>query len=367
MKHTHLLRISACMLALITLLMMLVSCAGVVDAEAENTPEGMQIATVKGDDFRLYVPTSWSLNTAYGYSSAYYSFSNRSTVTAVKYAIDDALTAEMQAASVGKKTSERLDWFHQNHILSALKKTVTGEIVSETPVSDILGEKDARRYLYNATVNGEKLFFVQVVTEKDGAFYALTFTAIEELYQNLYASNPENGDVAKIIQKFRFDRAYIPSGTLRAPGKDETPMEGMKPVSNDEVAYRFYVPEDWQINEGERIFAATSPDGRAVVSVVPYVPGNVASSVLDYFAETERMLKNTGDYKLLGGEKTTLGGGEAMVYDYLYGVSGTRYRYRQYIGNYKGMIYSLTYTALEADFNTHSDALQSIVNAFSYR
>ncbi len=365
MKHTHLPRIFAFLLALVTLLT-LASC-GVVDPEEENTPEGMQIATVTGDDFRLYVPTSWSLNTAYGYSGAYYSFSRQSTVTAVKYGIGEEFTNAMADAGVGNKTSERLDWFYEAHLLAALQKTVTGEIEREKPVSDILGEKDARRYHYNATVNGEKLFFVQVVTEKDGAFYVLTFTAVEELYQNLYAIDRENSDVAKIIQKFKFDRAYVPAEQVRAPGKDESPVEGMKFASNDEVAYLFYVPDAWQINEGERIFAATSADGRAVVSVVPYMPSSVASSVTDYFVETERMLKNTGDYKLLGGEQTTLGGGSAMVYEYLYGVDGTQYRYRQYIGNYKGMIYSLTYAALEADYETHLADFNAIVNAFSYR
>ncbi len=365
MKHTHFPRILAFLLALATLLT-LASC-GVVDPEAENTPEGMQIATATGDDFRLYVPTSWSLNTPYGYSGAYYSFSRQSTVTAVKYAIDEDLTAAMTSAGVGKKASERLDWFYEAHLLAALKKTVTGEIESEKPISDILGEKDARRYHYNATVNGQKLFFVQVATEKDGAFYILTFTAVEDLYQNLYASDREGSDVAKIIQKFKFDRAYKPSGTLRAPGRDDTPVEGMKLASNDEVAYRFYVPNDWQINDGERIFAATSEDGRAVVSAVPYMPSSIASSVTDYFVETERMLKNTGDYKLLGGEQTTLGGGSAMVYEYLYGVGGTQYHYRQYIGNYKGMIYSLTYAAPDADYKTHLSDFDAIVNAFSYR
>ena len=63
--------------------------------EGEYIPEGMQIANCEGDDFRLYVPTSWNLNNSYGVAGAYYNISVQSTVSVVKYPVTEEMKATL--------------------------------------------------------------------------------------------------------------------------------------------------------------------------------------------------------------------------------------------------------------------------------
>ena len=47
----------------------------------EEIPDGMQMATCHGADFRLFIPTHWNLNTSYGVSGGYYNLAKQSTVS----------------------------------------------------------------------------------------------------------------------------------------------------------------------------------------------------------------------------------------------------------------------------------------------
>ena len=65
--------------------------------------------------------------------------------------------------------------------------------------------------------------------------------------------------------------------------------------------------------------------------------------------------------------KEKLGSREATVYEYTLTIDGVVYRYRQYIAAYRSMMYSLTYTATEANFDKHTAELADIVAAFAFR
>ena len=66
MKTTTIARLLCTLLALCLLLGTLVACSG--DSEI---PDGYQYATCKGEYFRLFVPTQWTVNTESGVSGAY--------------------------------------------------------------------------------------------------------------------------------------------------------------------------------------------------------------------------------------------------------------------------------------------------------
>lgn len=340
-------------------------CSSCSFAKTDSAPNGMQTATAAGADFRLYVPTSWNLNTAYGISGAYYTLNNQSSVSVVKYPI----TGEM--ADAIKEEKNRTEWFFQNECYPQLENCTSGAIERHEAdcVSTVLGGANARQFHYSATIEGKKLHFLQVIAEKNHAFYVFSFVANEELYAMLYADNRKESDVAKILKAFVFADPYVPAEPVKTLDEGAGAPEGMKLASNNDVAYRFHIPTDWSTDVNQTVYSALSPDQKASVSVVPYLPNGEVTSVVAYFEETQKMLERVtgGGYEEISYEAMTLGGGQAMRYDYTLTVGGEVYRYRQIVGNYKGMIYNLTYTAKNADFELHISEFEAIVNAFQYQ
>ena len=340
-------------------------CSSCSFAKTDSAPNGMQTATAAGSDFRLYVPTSWNLNTAYGISGAYYTLNNQSSVSVVKYPITEKMAGEM------KEEENRVEWFFRTECYSQLENCASGEIIKHEAdcVSTVLGGANARQFHYSATVDGEKLHFLQVIAEKNHAFYVFSFTANEELYAMLYSNTREESDVAKILKAFVFADPYVPAEPAKGLDDNASAPAGMKLASNNDVAYLFYIPASWNADVNQTVYSALSPDKKASVSVVPYLPNGEVTSVVSYFEETQKMLDRVtgGGYEEISYEAVRLGGGQAMRYDYTLTVGDEIYRYRQIVGNYKGMIYNLTYTAKNADFELHISEFEAIVNAFQYQ
>ena len=371
MKQQFWIRIGALCLCLVML-------AGFSSCAAKNpsTPDGMQIATVKGADFRLYIPTSWNVNTGYGVSGGYYtlsgesdSLSDQSTVSMLKYPISEEMANLMQTdlGENAAKKEARARWFFENNLIQSVEKLVVGEIVelSESGKATTLGKLNARQYLYRATIHGEKLQFLQVIAEEKGAFYVFSFTATEGLYEMLAE------DVKKIMYNITYGTPYEPTEPVKEIDETAWAPEGMKLASNSDVAYSFYVPTDWSVNPMERIYSAYAKDG-SVVSVIPYVPSGEGISLLEYWGKMEEMMEKTADdegytlHKKID-TKATLGKGNALRCEYSYCVDGIEYRYLHIIGSSKGSIYNLTYTALPEHYESNLAAVEQIIQAFVFR
>lgn len=344
-----------------------------------DTPDGMQIASAAGADFMLYVPTTWVLNTAYGISGAYRDLSRQSTVSVVKYPLTDIWRAELDALAPASAAEEetglaavnpRLTWFFENECLRPVKASaLDGKVTVDTENSgaDMLDKLDAGRWCYSALVSGTTYRYKQLITERNGAFYVFTFTANEEMYEN-YAS-----DIEKILNAFRFvDEPYYPKDFSKVLDDGADAPEGMKACFGADVAYKLYVPSDWEIDLDSAIYAAYVKDDHTSVSVVPYMPTVEHLSVAEYWemvrSQTEKLFG--ADAMQIDEGKThkeQLGSREATVWEYTLTIGGVTYRYRQYIAAYRSMIYSLTYTATAEQFDGHTEELDRIVAAFSFR
>ncbi len=361
MKNNRIFKALTAMLCLCAVLL----CTSCSLAKTDSAPDGMQTATAAGDDFRLYVPTSWNLNTAYGISGAYYSLNNQSSVSVVKYPVTDTMKTAMEGET------NPTDWFYQTELYTQLESSASGPIIKheEDCISTVLGGANARQYHYSAPINAEKLHFLHIIAEKSNAFYVFSFVANEELYAMLYSDNKAQSDVTKILQAFVFAEPYAPVDPARETIENEKTPDGMKLASNNDVAYCFYIPNEWKTDTNQTVVSALSADGLASVSVVPYLPNGEINTVVGYFEESEKMLNHAsgGAYELIDSKQMTLGGGNAMCYEYTLTLGGTIYRYRQIVGNYKGMIYNLTYTAKNSDFDQHINEFDAIVNAFTYQ
>lgn len=358
------------------------------DPEDPEGPDGMQIASAAGADFLLFVPTTWVVNTAYGISGAYRDLSRQSTVSVVKYPIADAWRAELDSLEPAADTAApdntegetgqsgisainpRFAWFFEQECLRPLKATALDGKVTLDEAScgaDMLDKTDAGRWCYSALVSGTTYRYKQLITERNSAFYVFTFTATEEMYENYTA------DVESILNAFRFsDEPYYPKDYAKELDDGKDAPEGMKACFGADVAYRFYVPSDWEIDLDSAIYAAYVKDDHASVSVVPYMPTQEHLSVSEYWdmirEQTEKLFG--ADAMQVDETKThkeMLGSREATVWEYTLTIGGVTYRYRQYIAAYRSMMYSLTYTATEENFDRHTADVDRMVVAFAFR
>ncbi len=353
---------------LLLLALLVGSLAACSKDEGESIPEGMQVANCAGDDFRLYVPTAWNLNTTYGVAGAYYNISTQSTVSVVKYSIEslpEAIQALLPEKGNAEKTLARLNAFATHYCKPAIEEQAVGEVLVEQNDLGIslLDDVSAQEYHYYATVKGENLHFVQVIGERNDAFYVFTFICHPDLYENLLS------DVEKMLDNFIFADPYDPDDYAREPGEGESP-EGMFLVSNKLVSYRFYAPDGWKTDYEHQIYAVYCEEDRSSVSVSPYMPKEEGMSVADYFSVSKNQMIELGgedSFAMLDEEETELGGRKATAYTYTYRIGGTTYQYKQVIVVYKSMVYSMTYTSLPEHFEKHLDDVNAMIDAFEFR
>lgn len=354
-------RIFAVLLCAVVLLS-LASCS----KGGEEVPDGMQIASCAGAEYRLYVPTSWVVNTSYGVSGAYRTIGEQSTVSLVSYAVSD-YTARMTEGGIDVENSgARIAWFWENECRVAIsRQALNGEItlIEEECISTSLGGANAKQYRYSALINGERLHFLQTVAEREGKLYVFTMTANERMLETCLT------DAAKMLDAFLFADPYEPDSAKIIDSTDAP--EGMKPASGEDVAYCLYIPNDWTIRYDQSIYGGYVEADGTSVSVLPYMHGSGSISVSQYFAMSETEMKRIageeGYRPVSTDENATLGGKAATAYEFYFRVGGVDYHYRQIIAAYRGMIYCVTYTATEAAFGAHLAEFEMIVNAFTFR
>ena len=353
-------RITAALLCLLTVLG-LAACA----ARDADIPEGMQNATANGENFRLYLPTTWNLNSRYGISGGYFSLAQQSTVSVSKY----------QAKTVfdeGFTTEQRLDAFWLAECKPVLEGTALGGTFKEiAPVeSDLMGALPARRFQYTYIAGGKDLRTLQVVTEKGGYFYLFSFIAENNAKQSLY--DLLIGDVEIVLDNFRFaDEPYLADEFVRPLDASFEAPEGMYLASNNDVAYRFYAPNGWSTDQNNSIVSVWFEADRSSVSVVPYLPETETMTVDEFWALTVSQLKETDptfDEAAVTVTERKLGERGAKVYEYTYTVGGSTYCYKQAVAAYKSMLYSVTYTAATQEiYQAHLAEVDAMLNAFTFR
>ena len=366
MKRSIFGRIAALLLCAVVLL----SCIACASEEGgESIPSGMQLATVAGSDFRFFVPTHWSANTAYGVSGGFYRLVEQSTVSMMKYPITEAMRDALPAPTEEDAMTEaRAKWFYENEVLPVVSEMTTNGVVTQEIdcIAVLLDGVNARQYHITARIESTDMHFLYVIGEKNDAFYVLSYVVADSMYLMLV------DDYLNILNSFRFAEPYVPKEDAKQLNTDAESPDGMKLASNDDVAYRLFVPATWTVNCAQEIFGAYVPSDFSNVSVVPYMPSSdKIMNVMEYFEENKRlMLKTPGaDFEMLNGDgvEVKIGGSPAMRYEYLYSIGGVEYRYLQIIAAYDGMFYNFTYTALPENYGTHMDDVNAILAAFAFR
>ncbi len=344
-------------LVALTLIFSFASC------KQSDAPEGYQLVVCEGDKFRLYVPTqAWMPNTTGGVTSAFFSQSENTSVSVC--VADDAgeMTAEEYANYCNEKFASELDGYSligtERCVLggvAAIKSVFVASNLFQT--ADGAWEKTTYKYM-------------QVTARYDGDMYILTYTAPEEYYESHLEDVEGNDKGAGIIPYFTFSSPYSSGEEKKYSDKVEVP-EGMKLISTDERAYRFFVPTEWQINKRTDMSAAYySESDRSNVSVQLYIcgTGDAVQSIDTYFERCESSYKEIfAQYALISSEDITMSGISAKKYVMTVTSGGIEYKMLQAVVKKGDAIYCLTYTATAENYDAHVSDVEKMIEVFEIR
>ena len=350
MKHPTITRLLCILLALCLLCGTFVACS-----KDQEVPDGYQYATCKGEYFLLFVPTQWTVNTESGVSGGCYSLMEGTAVSMVEVPFDKP-SVEGQADT----TATLEDFFNAHMAEIASLQDYRAEKQFD---NSSLGGYKAKDITYSATVGNETYRYRQVLTKVSGRFFLFTYSSKEDSFDRWLDT------VDEILENVEFiaypfegsdDEKKIPS--VEAP-------EGMKLVTGNDVAYRFFAPEAWIIGEADAAaLVYASETDRSNVTVLGYAAPD-GYSVADYWKDVQDDYKTAlQDYTLTAEPaSSTMGGKRATVYEYTYSLGGVSYKCRQTICVYGYMIVVMTYTALSENYDAHLSEAEQMQNALIFR
>lgn len=319
--------------ALITLCFSFASCSH------DGTPDGMKSVTLEGEPFILYVPESWTDNTASGISGA---FVGSMSINARYRTLESGVTLADYVNTLSASYANSLEDF---------------KVISSA--SSVLGGSDATVLRYSAKHGGDDYTFVEYVTLYKGDVISLKFVCPTSIYEQ----NAQSFDEVASVFVLR-DKPAVPNDAVT---DDKTP-EGMKIASGDNVEYVLYVPMSWVCSaQSGASEAYVSESGRPNVTVTSFSPDEPLT-VEEYFELASKSYqKELAGYTLISESGRKIHGLDAVSYLYSVVYGNVTYKIMQTVTVYNGMVYSITYTAPADSFDTHTADVESILNAFIFR
>lgn len=186
---------------IISIILVLTACLGVLCA-CQNpndsfVPAGFKKASNKNADYTLYVPEGWTVDMSTGVTTAYVSDKDRSNISFMGFELDDAIIrfdkgdgdssdTTPPASSEGEPDASDVVtvddyWAYYS---SEFESTFSDMEYSVNGENLLVSGKAAKKYVYTATVTGQKYEFMQVVVISKGTVYMLTYTAHKELFDS---------------------------------------------------------------------------------------------------------------------------------------------------------------------------------------
>jgi len=194
-------------LSLAALLLLALTGCGMNNEDAW-VPAGMQLASTDAVDYKLYVPSSWTVDVSTGIVSAYVSSTDRSNITMTAFNLegeDVTMTPQEYWTRYEQQlldTFPDLTYLDPSTILSSEETTTAPETSDEqeeaepitdasqldrknNPVTTLLGDnQSAAKYYYTATVTGTLCQYMQVVCIRGGIVYLFTYSAVPSNFAN---------------------------------------------------------------------------------------------------------------------------------------------------------------------------------------
>ncbi len=354
-------RTLAALLALLLVSLCLIACSPV----EEEVPENMQVATLPGSHYRLYLPVGWNLLQTVGLSGGYASLQNMVLIYMSDFDNPDNLTPEAYWDTIYQAklaAAFENDSFCMDGSEEPQSASDTQDFIN--PAVTKLGGQDALLFSYTGTRELVSYHCKELLCAKGGRMYVLSFCARYDLYEEYETA------FAEVVTAFIFsDTPYEADEPIHTVDKDADAPNGMQLASNDDVAYRFYVPATWVLDTTLPTSSAyVSTSDRSNVNVTSYMPSE-SMSAETYWQQHLRELRTYMqiDDSSITVSKTELDGRPANIYEFTATVGTKQYRYAQAIAAYSGVVYVVTYTALPENYDTHRAAYDDILAAFDFR
>lgn len=324
---------------------------------ADPAPEGMQVC-FSGNGYTFYAPEGWDVTMAGGVPTASVSAVNGTNLTCVRIETDKTAAAYF-AEGEAELTARLSDY------------TLLPAEGSDTAT---LGGTSAIRRTYTATVGGKPYKFMQLLCQKDGYLYLLTYTAENDTKDgktSLFDTHLEEATAA--IAAFAFEGTEKPPVTTAPP----TVIDGMFEASDPAISrYSLYAPLSWEKDLSTGITTVKKGNEAAVslsyeVPEVDNIPDlwearkQAYAAMYEDFAVIEAECEADPVEKL---EDVTVFLGEvpAVRYVYTFTVNGTAYKAAEIV-TIKGVyIYTLTYTAKADCYASHMEDFEAMQEHFVF-
>lgn len=340
---------------IVAILIALLMCVAFVGCAGDGAPDGMKNATAEGQPFKLYVPNSWAVNTSSGVSSAYLSSIGYVSVSA-RYHTPENAEMTLDEYVTARKNELASEFADKGFALVVSENTEENEGVILGKESNV---QDARQIVFTAKINDTAYTFRQIITKYKGDFIILSFTVSSDTYDAVFE------DMEMIREEFVC--CDKPEYTGDNATDKKTP-EGMKIASSDNLEYRLYVPADnWTCDSNSGKAEAYAADN-SNVTVTSYSPSSTMTA-REYWSMAEGEYKKTfGDkYEYVGEYERTVAERNAVSYTYVVSYGDERVKIAQTVLVYNGVVYSITYSALEANFDAHTADVNRMLDVFIFR
>ncbi len=145
--------------------------------------------------------------------------------------------------------------------------------------------------------------------------------------------------------------------------------EGYQLISDDDVAYRFYAPMSWSVNNAGGVDSVYfSPSDPAMVMVTFYTPDAENADIDSFWAYMESEYKaNYEEYNLESSGSATLGKRNAVKYVFTAKIAGENYKVMHLMSGYGNHYYTMTYMASPETFDSHMEDVDGMAAAFVFR
>ncbi len=344
------------LLALCLAALPLVSCADTATTQSGvEVPAGMQDATGDGQGYAFFVPSGWTVD-----------FSTGITVASVS-----ALSGVNVTLAIFPSDASPEEYWAQSRDEIAAK--FTDFRMEEEAGTTLLDGAAALRYHYGGTYyTGTAYRQLQYLSRHAGNLFVLTCTAPESQYDQYRAQ------FDAITDSFRFlDGTVVPGADGNAPGASDQSgaPDGMKDISDPAIhAYRLFVPDSWRTDMQTGICSAyVSDSDRSSISLTCYYPSNSnIHSIRDYWDALQKSYASLyTDYRVLSTATADtaipVAGTDGAPYTFSGTNGGVSYRVLQVFFLRGSYIYTFTYTATDALFDTHMPEVEQILASLSFR
>lgn len=327
-----------------------------------GAPEGMRPINDGAIGAKLFVPSSWCVDTSLDVPMGYVSAKDRTMVTLVYISADE----------VGEVSVPEYWLSYKDRFAASMKdfELVKDSEDAKDYTTRLIAGKDAYEFEFTANVTELTYHFRQALLRADdGGIYIITYSAFEDNYNTHLDVLLED-----IYGNFVFTNEIIPvddDNTLK-PGIDgevDIP-DGMQLISNDAVDYLMFVPESWNVSVNTGISAAyASETDKASVSTVAFNTDN--TDIESFWSSYEADITSTLGAPIYISESKyedrKLDGYDARTYAFLLASGEGRYRYSETVLIRNGYVYIITCCAEEGTFEAHSSEFSRVLSEFKFK